>query len=76
MLRKRTNYFLRGGINYNDLPSWQKRGTGIYFTDVMKEGFNPITNEKVMVKRRDLKVDFELPLGEEYRNFIQNIVQE
>ena len=63
------------GINYNDLPSWQKRGTGIYFTDVMKEGFNPITNEKVVVKRRDLKVDIELPLGEEYRNFIQKIVQ-
>ena len=58
------------GINYNDLPSWQKRGTGIYYADVMKEGFNPITNEKVMVKRRGLKVDYELPLEDGYREFI------
>ena len=61
------------GINYNDLPSWQKRGAGVYFTDIMKEGFNPITNEKVMVKRRGLKVDYELPLEEEYRQFIRSI---
>ena len=61
------------GINYNDLPSWQKRGTGVYFTDIMKEGFNPITNEKVMVKRRGLKVDYELPLEDEYRQFIRSI---
>ena len=59
------------GINYNDLPAWQKRGTGIYYTDVMKEGFNPITNEKVIVKRRELKADYELPLEEEYKVFIE-----
>ena len=61
------------GINYNELPAWQKRGTGVYYTDVLKEGFNPITNEKVMVKRRGLKVDYELPLEEEYREFIRSI---
>ena len=62
------------GINYNDLPSWQKRGIGVYYTDVMKEGFNPITNEKVMVKRRVIKDDYELPLSEEYRDFIGKIM--
>lgn len=59
------------GINYNDLPAWQKRGTGVYYTDVMKEGFNPIRNEKVMVKRRVLKEDYELPIEEKYREFVK-----
>ena len=62
------------GINYNDLPSWQKRGTGVYYTDVMKEGFNPQTNEKVMVKRRVIKVDYDLPLEEKYRELIKFVL--
>ena len=64
------------GINYNDLPSWQKRGMGIYFADVDKEGFNPITNEKVITKRRELVVDYELPIGEEYREFVLKFLEE
>jgi tRNA(His) guanylyltransferase len=26
------------GINYNDLPNWQKRGTGLYWEDYEKIG--------------------------------------
>ncbi len=58
------------GINYNDLPSWQKRGMGIYFKNIDKEGFNPITNETVIAQRRELVVDYELPIGDAYREFI------
>ncbi len=58
------------GINYNDLPNWQKRGVGVMFSDVQKEGFNPVKKEKVLSVRRELTVDFDLPLGEEYRQFI------
>lgn len=64
------------GINYNDLPSWQKRGMGIYFKDVNKEGFNPITDETVITKRRELVVDYELPIGEDYREFVLNFLTE
>lgn len=58
------------GINYNDLPSWQKRGIGIYFKDVEKEGYNPITKESVMTTRRELVADLDLPVGEDYKKFI------
>jgi tRNA(His) 5'-end guanylyltransferase len=58
------------GINYNDLPSWQKRGIGVFYQDVPKEGFNPLTKEQVQTLRRELIADFELPIGEEYRRFI------
>lgn len=64
------------GINYNTLPLWQKRGIGIYFTDVCKEGFNPVKNESVMTQRRELFVNYELPIGEEYRKFILQFLDE
>ena len=58
------------GINYNELPAWQKRGMGIYFTNVDKEGYNPITKEVVITQRRELIVNYELPIGEAYREFV------
>ena len=58
------------GINYNDLPAWQKRGIGVTFEDVPKEGYNPLTKETVLTTRRELVADLDLKLGEEYRQFI------
>uniref|UniRef100_UPI004056649C hypothetical protein n=1 Tax=Agathobacter sp. TaxID=2021311 RepID=UPI004056649C len=49
---------------------YRKRGIGIYFADVWKEGFNPVKNEKVMAQQRELYVDYELPIEEEYRAFV------
>ncbi|MDQ1095393.1 MULTISPECIES: tRNA(His) guanylyltransferase Thg1 family protein [Chryseobacterium] len=61
------------GINYNTLPLWQKRGVGIYNKEVMKQGFNPVTNEKVDCVRKELFVEKELVLRGEYRAFLSSI---
>ena len=58
------------GINFNELPAWQKRGIGLYWKQVEREGFNPIKKEKVVTLRRELTADYDLPLGEEYAKFI------
>jgi tRNA(His) guanylyltransferase len=62
------------GINFNELPNWQKRGIGIYWKDIKKEGFNPKLNEKVSVDRRELFTDFELPMRDEYDQFISELI--
>ena len=54
------------GINYNDLPNWQKRGIGVYYQEVVKEGHNPVLNETVQTTRRELREDFNLMIGKEY----------
>ncbi|RAJ83639.1 tRNA(His) 5'-end guanylyltransferase [Chitinophaga dinghuensis] len=59
------------GINFNDLPTWQKRGSGIYWKEVTTEGYNPVKKEAVQVQRRVLFVDRELPMGLAYNEFIQ-----
>lgn len=62
------------GINFNDLPSWQKRGTGCRWESYEKPGANPKTGEQVSVVRRRLVVDRDLPLGDAYGRFIMAIL--
>lgn len=64
----------QNGINYNDLPLWQKRGVGIWFEDVEKTGFNPIENKEVKAIRRAMKAEYELPLGKEYADLIERLI--
>ncbi|WP_026508525.1 tRNA(His) guanylyltransferase Thg1 family protein [Butyrivibrio sp. MC2013] len=62
------------GINFDKLPSWQKRGIGIWREQYEKEGFNPIKNEKEMAVRNRLKVEYELPLGPAYGDLIEEFL--
>jgi tRNA(His) 5'-end guanylyltransferase len=63
------------GINFDKLPSWQKRGIGVYWGDVEKAGFNPITKQEVKAIRKALAVNYELPLGEEYAKYVVSFLQ-
>lgn len=62
------------GINFNDVPRWQKRGVGFYWEEYEKEGYNPKTKEKTIVKRNRIKIDLELPMKDEYNDFIRNLL--
>jgi len=62
------------GINFDKLPSWQKRGIGIWREQYKKEGFNPIKKEKEIAVRNRLKVEYELPLGAAYRDLIEEFL--
>ena len=65
----------QNGINFDKLPCWQKRGLGVYWETVEKQGFNPITGKTETATRRTLKVDQELPLREEYAKFITTFLR-
>ncbi|MFB6454743.1 tRNA(His) guanylyltransferase Thg1 family protein [Chitinophaga sp. Hz27] len=62
------------GINYNDLPAWQKRGSGIYWKDEEISGFNPVTQQTAITTRKKLFINKTLPFNEEYSNLITNII--
>jgi len=64
------------GINFDKLPSWQKRGIGVHWGDVEKTGYNPITNQVVKTNRKVLTVDYELPIGEEYAKYITSFLEQ
>lgn len=63
------------GINFNDLPSWQRRGTGLYWEQYAKVGYNPIQDQEVTAIRRRLKIDEELPMKETYRGLVAQILE-
>ena len=61
---------LSRGINFEELPLWQKRGIGIYWADIEKVGYNPLTKESVTTLRRGLKVEYDLPQREQYAQMV------
>jgi tRNA(His) guanylyltransferase len=64
----------QNGINFNELPNWQKRGAGIFWETYQKPGKNPKTGEVVMAERRRLKRELELPMKDEYSRFIGELM--
>ncbi|WP_216701566.1 hypothetical protein [Gloeothece verrucosa] len=66
--------YQQAGLNFNDLPNWQKRGVGLYWEIYQKEGVNPLTGETVLVTRKRLFVDMELPMKDEYSDFVRKLI--
>jgi tRNA(His) guanylyltransferase len=66
----------QNGINFNDLPNWQKRGIGLYWETYEKPSMNPKTNEPVVAERRRIRVDYDLPMKDQYDLFIKKLLRE
>jgi len=58
------------GINYNDIPNWQKRGVGLYWKPYSKQVINQKTGEETTAIRNKIKIDYDLPMKDEYSQFI------
>ncbi len=57
-------------INFDKVPSWQKRGIGLYREAYIKEGYNPISGENEKAVRNRINVEYELPVGELYSDMV------
>jgi tRNA(His) 5'-end guanylyltransferase len=72
---EKNELLFQAGVNCNDLPLWQRRGTGLYWERYQREGYNPKLDQKVVTTRRRIRVDQELQVGEEYAGFISHLMQ-
>jgi tRNA(His) 5'-end guanylyltransferase len=63
------------GINFNDLPTWQRRGVGLYWQEYRKEGYDPRQQRAVQALRRRITVDQELPMKDAYAQWLSSILQ-
>jgi tRNA(His) guanylyltransferase len=63
------------GINFNDLPNWQKRGVGVYWETFEKPAWNPKSEEADVAIRRRLKVDLDLPMRDDYSAFVRDLIE-
>jgi len=72
---EKNEFLFQKGINFNDIPSWQKRGIGVYWENYEKNGVNPISGESVKANRSRLKVDLDLPMKDQYSDFIAELIR-
>jgi tRNA(His) 5'-end guanylyltransferase len=72
---QRNELLFQYGINFNNLPNWQKRGVGLSWENYDISAINPATNESVSTSRRRIVTNFELPMKDEYDRFIRSIVE-
>jgi tRNA(His) 5'-end guanylyltransferase len=64
------------GVNFNDLPNWQKRGIGLYWKDYEKNALNPKTQQEITVVKKEINIDLDLPMRDEYNTFIFDLMTE
>jgi tRNA(His) 5'-end guanylyltransferase len=61
------------GVNFDDLPAWQKRGSGLYWEEYERSGENPVTGQRVVARRRRIRRDLELPVKDAYASFLRSL---
>jgi tRNA(His) guanylyltransferase len=72
--RVKHELLFRNGLNYNDLPTWQKRGGGVYWERFEQPGYNPHTQTATVATRTRLKTDLDLPMRAEYDAFLRDLL--
>ncbi|MBP1046638.1 hypothetical protein I6N96_10090 [Enterococcus sp. BWM-S5] len=72
---EKNEFLFQHGVNFNEIPKWQKRGIGVYWKQEEKVGFNPVTKESSKTIRRKLFVDYELPMKDAYSEFIGEFLE-
>jgi tRNA(His) guanylyltransferase len=65
----------QNGINFNDLPAWQRRGTGIRWEIYEKTGYDPKHERTTVTLRRRIAVAEELPMKDAYAAYIQDLLE-
>jgi len=63
------------GINFNELPNWQKCGVGLVWEEYEKDAVNQKTGEPVTAVRRRLCRVLDLPMRDAYSEFVANVIQ-
>ncbi len=71
---QKNELLFQNGVNFNDLPLWQKRGSGLYWEEYERPAENPVTGEKVTARRKRVRRDLELPMKDEYSAFIYKLL--
>lgn len=71
---EKNELLFQSGVNFNDLPLWQKRGSGLYWEEFDRPAENPVTGEKVVARRRRVRHDLELPMKDDYSAFLHKLL--
>ena len=71
---QKNELLFQSGVNFNDLPLWQKRGSGLYWEEYERPAENPVTGEKMFARRKRVRRDLELPMKDDYSAFLRSLL--
>lgn len=72
---EKKEFLLSRSIQFDDLPAWQIRGSGLSWETYHKTGINPQTGEDTISNpRQRIKPSNPLPYGDEYDQFLLAIL--
>lgn len=63
------------GINFNDVPAWQKRGIGVVWREETQTGIDPRSGTAVVSNKTRAVVEMELPMKSDYDAMVRAIVE-
>jgi len=72
----KNDLLIANNINFNNISAWQKKGILLSWETYSKEGTDPRTGEQKTAKRRRVKINEELPMGEEFRLYIESLLNQ
>jgi tRNA(His) guanylyltransferase len=62
------------GVNFDDVPAWQRRGVGLWWETYERPGYDPVREKAVTATRRRVREERELPMKEPYRVFLADLI--
>jgi tRNA(His) 5'-end guanylyltransferase len=71
----RNEMLFKAGINFNDVPAWQKRGIGVLWETEESVGTDPRSGAPVTSIRRRVVVNYELPMKTEFDALVRGLVE-
>jgi tRNA(His) guanylyltransferase len=71
----KNEFLFQRGVNFDQLPAWQKRGIGACWGRVEVEGHDPRTDTAVRATRRRLVVDDGMPMGDAYSEYLAGLLE-
>jgi tRNA(His) 5'-end guanylyltransferase len=70
----RNELLYQHGVNFNELPAWQRRGIGARWREVTEPAVDPRTGEATTATRRALHVDSDLPMKDDYDALLREML--
>lgn len=70
---ERNELLFRNGINFNDVPAWQKRGIGVLWEDETFTGTDPRTGSTTTSSRKRAAVKLDLPMKADFDELVRAI---
>ncbi|ONI86602.1 tRNA 5'-guanylyltransferase [Saccharothrix sp. ALI-22-I] len=62
------------GINFNDLPAWQRRGIGLWWENHSRSGHDPVRGVDLTTTRRHVHTEHDLPMKDAYRTLVSQLI--